>query len=473
MVRRLLPVTAALAGSAALLACATPGIESPPPLDWEVIEAEAASRLSEYLRIDTTNPPGNEVSAVPFLRGLFEDTAIEVEEFASAPGRASLVARLRGSGAGGAILLMHHIDVVAADARYWERDPFGGEIVDGQIWGRGALDTKGLGITHALAMRTLAEQRVPLNRDIVLLAVADEEAGGAAGAGYMVESHFDAFRGAAFMLNEGGAIQADADGRALAYAVEAAQKVPLWLRLRVRGTPGHGSMPRPDAAPTRLVRALSRIAAYETPLRVLPRVQRFHADMAHLAPPDQRSIWADLAAALEDPDLEARFTSDVRQNAMIRNTISITRFAASPKTNVIPPEATAELDVRLLPDQDPDAFVATLREVVADPAVEIERLLSFPPAASPVDHPFFDALRRLAARYDPEAIVTPTMAVGFTDCHFFRERGIPCYGFAPFRITPQDRDGIHGNNERLSVEELGRGTKMTYELLRELATDAP
>ena len=454
------------------LACAAPTPPSTPTAPSGAVpsfEAEAADLLSAYLQLDTTNPPGNEALAAAFLRDFFADVGLEAQTFESAPGRENLVVRLRGDGTGAPIILMHHTDVVAADPDYWDQDPFGGAQVDGYVWGRGALDTKGHGLAQALAMRELVRDEVPLDRDIVFLAVADEEAGGAAGAGFMVEHHFELFEGAALVMNEGGAIQADDAGRAIVWGVEAAQKVPFWLRLRARGTPGHGSQPRVDNAPVRLVRALTRIADSETPLRVLPRVQRFYAETAHLAPPEQRALWKDLETALHDPENARRFTADIRQNASVRNTISLTALEGSPKTNVIPPEATAELDIRLLPDQDPEAFLEELRAVIDDPEIEIEKLLSFPPAASPIDHPFFDTLRALAARHDPDAFVTATMAVGFTDCHFFRERGIPCYGFAPFRIPPELRDGIHGNNERISIQDFARGVRITTELLRALA----
>ena len=455
---------------ALLSACAGSGGAGGPAPN---LEDEAQDLLVRYLQIDTTNPPGNEIRGAEFFRELFLAEGIEVQVFESEPGRGNVVARLRGDGSRPAVVLMHHLDVVPADARYWSHDPFSGDVADGYVWGRGALDTKALGIVHAAAMIDLARRGAPLAADLVFLGVADEEAGGALGAGFMVEEHFELFRGAGLVLNEGGAMQADAEGRVLFYGVEAAQKVPFWMRLTATGTPGHGSMPRSDSAANRLVAALSRVAAWRTPLRVLPPVQRFFADTAHLAPPAQRGALADLRSALADPRFAAAFTANLRTNAMVRNTISLTALEGSNKTNVISPTASAELDVRLLPDEDPERFLAELRRVIDDDSIEIETLLSFPPATSPTEGPLFEALVELAAHHHPAALVTTPMAVGFTDCHFFRERGIPCYGFAPFAVTDDDMSRFHGNDERLSVENIRSGARFTVELLERLAGATP
>jgi acetylornithine deacetylase/succinyl-diaminopimelate desuccinylase-like protein len=432
------------------------------------LEHEAVDLLSRYLQIDTINPPGNEIRGAQFFRKLFEAEGIPVRVIESAPGRGNVIARLRGDGTKPAVVLMHHIDVVPADARYWTVDPLGGEVRDGYVWGRGALDTKALGIMHAMAMIAFARQGIPLSADVVFLAVADEEAGGRMGAGFLVEQHFDLFEGAGVVLNEGGFISAEG-GKVLFYGVEVAQKLPLWLRLKAKGTPGHGSMPRRDSAANRLIRALDRIIAWETPLHVVPEVQSFHAATAHLMEGSRREKFRDLGTALEDPAFAAEYTAGLRQNAMVRNTLSLTALTGSNKTNVISPEATAELDVRLLPDQTPDAFLRELERVIDDPSIEIETLLSFEPSSSPSDHELFTILEALAAQYDPGAVVTTPLSVGFTDCHYFRERGIPCYGFAPFHVGRDDFTRFHGNDERLSVANVEFGTRFTYELVARLA----
>jgi acetylornithine deacetylase/succinyl-diaminopimelate desuccinylase-like protein len=205
----------------------------------------------------------------------------------------------------------------------------------------------------------------------------------------------------------------------------------------------------------------------------MPEVQRFFAATADLAPPDERAALRDLTTALEDPAFAEAFTANARQNALVRNTISLTSLSGSNKTNVIPPEASAELDVRLLPDQDPEAFLSALREVIDDESIAIEELLAFPPATSPTDHELFDVLREIAARRHPGVPVTTPLAVGFTDCHFFRERGIPCYGFVPIQVKESEVKQVHGNDERISIENLRTGTKLTYEIVSKLVGAQP
>jgi acetylornithine deacetylase/succinyl-diaminopimelate desuccinylase-like protein len=437
-------------------------------LDWPALEREAVELLSAYLAIDTVNPPGNEIRGVEFFRKIFAAENIPVQVFESAPGRGNIVARLRGNGTKPAVVLMHHIDVVPADARHWKLDPLGGEVKDGYIWGRGALDTKGLGITHAITLLALARQGAQLAGDVVFLATADEEAGGMMGAGFLVEKHIDLFKDVGVVLNEGGIIAASG-GKALFYGVEATQKVPLWLRLKSVGIPGHGSMPRHDSAANKLIRALGRINSWETPIRVVPQVQEFYAAIAHLAGDSLRDKYSDLRTALLDPTFATEFTAEIRDNAMVRNTISLTALSGSNKTNVISPEATAELDIRLLPDQDPGKFIEELKGIIGEPSIEIETLLSFQPSTSPKDHELFSVLRELAAKHDPGAVVTPQVSAGFTDCHYFREHEIPCYGFWPFRLAMDDIAGAHGNDERLSVANMTWGSRLTYELVSRLA----
>jgi acetylornithine deacetylase/succinyl-diaminopimelate desuccinylase-like protein len=451
------------------LACALAASPGARAIDWPPLEEEAVQLLTRYLQIDTTNPPGNERAAADFLAAVFAREGIESQIFESAPGRASIVARLSGDGSRPSVVLMHHMDVVTARADLWQAKPFGGEIRDGAVWGRGAIDVKGMGIALLVSFLALHREQTPLAGDVVFLGVADEEAGGSLGAGFMVDRHFELFANAGVVLNEGGYIAADETGAVRYYAVESAQKIPLWLRLVAKGQPGHGSMPRPDSAPNRLVAALARIAEWPTPLRVMPELQQFYADTAYLEPEPRRAKLRDLRAALADPAFAAEFTALPRQNAQVRNTISLTRLAGGDKTNVIPPEASAELDVRLLPDQDPKAFLADLALVIADDSIEIETLLSFPPASSPTDHELFAALRAIAARHHPGAPVASVLATGFTDCHYFRERGIPCYGFMPFVLSDRDAALVHGNDERLSLVNLKSGTRLAHELVAALA----
>lgn len=431
---------------------------------------EAVRLLSEYLRVDTTNPPGNEIRGAEFFKRIFEREGIEAQIFESAPGRGNVYARLKGDGSKKALLLLNHMDVVPVDRRYWTVDPFGGEIKDGFIWGRGAIDMKSTAILELMAMLTLKRTGAPLKSDIVFLGTADEEAGGAMGAGYMTREHFDLIADAGVVLNEFGTIAVSDEGKLRFYGASAAEKTPFWLKLTARGTAGHGSAPRPDSAVVRLIAALNRVAQFQTELQVVPVIQQFYADTAELeAAPENRERYKDLRSALKDPTFAAEFIKERSRNASVRNTISITMLEGSNKVNVIPAEASAQLDIRLLPSQDPAQFLQRLRTVIGDDAIQIDTVLSFPPSASPTSGEFFSALRKIAQRFDPGAKVTSPMLNGFTDCHFFREKGIPCYGFATLRTTTKDLIGVHGNDERVGVENVRTATEVMIELVRELA----
>lgn len=436
----------------------------------KALEQEALSILSQYLRIDTTNPPGNEIRAAEFFKAIFDREGIESQVFESAPGRGNIYARIKGDGSKKAVVLMSHMDVVPVDRRHWSVDPFSAVIKDDYIWGRGALDVKGMGIVELMAMLALKRQGVPLKADIVFLGTADEEAGGAMGAGYMVREHFDLVRDAGLVLNEFGFISVGDDGKTRYYGASPAEKAPFWLKLTATGTPGHGSSPRPDSAVLKLVEALHRIAAYQTALSVDPVAQKFYADIADLDPsPEKKQRLKNLRESLQDPAFAAEFTRDLRNNATVRNTISITMLEGSNKVNVIPAEATAQLDVRLLPNQDPALFLNDLRQVIADDAIRIDIVLSFAPSASPTDTEFFKVLEGIAGELDPGVKVTTPLLTGFTDCHFFREKGIPCYGFIPFRLPAKELGGVHGNDERLSLENVKFGTRTMVEIVRRLA----
>ena len=434
------------------------------------LEQEAQSLLAEYLRLDTTNPPGNEIKAAQFFKAIFDREGIESRIFESAPGRANIYARLRGDGSKKAFVLLNHMDVVPADRRYWSVDPFGGTIQDGYLWGRGAIDMKTMGIFELMAMLTLKREGIPLKADVIFLGTADEEAGGLMGAGYMVKEHFDLLKDAGAVVNEFGSISVGDDGNIQYYGVYTTEKAPLWLKLTTTGTPGHGSRPRPDSAVVKLIEALHRIVGYRTPLRVEPEVQKFYADTADLDPsPARRERLKDLAQALRDPAFAAEFTKDLRANASVRNTISITMLEGSNKINVIPPEATAQLDVRLLPSQDSQQFLKELRAVIADDSIKIEPIMGFAPSASPVESEFMTVLKAVAHQFHPGTKVTTPLLMGFTDCHFFREKGIPCYGFTPLRMTAKELSGVHGNDERISLENVVFGTRMMVEIVRRMA----
>ena len=438
--------------------------------DDSAFEQQAISLLTQYLRIDTTNPPGNEIEAAEFFKAIFDREGIEAQIFESAPGRGNVYARLRGDGSKKALVLLNHMDVVPAYRQLWSVDPFAGIVKDGYLWGRGSLDMKSMGIVELMAMLALKRQGIPLKADVIFLGVADEEAGGAMGAGFMLKEHFDLLQNAGTVLNEGGAIYAAEDGKAQRYDVETTQKTPFWLLLTVTGKPGHGSAPRADSAVTRLIEALHRIVKYQTPLKVEPIVQQFYADVAELDPsPEKRESLKDLRKSLQNPAFAAEFTRNPYANARIRNTISITMLEGSNKVNVIPALASAQLDVRLLPSQDQQQFLAELRAIIADDSIKIEPVLSFAPSSSPTDAEFLYVLREVVNTAHPGVKIVTPLSTGFTDCHYFRERNIPCYGFTPFKRTDKDAEGIHGHDERISLENIKFGTRVMYEIVRRMA----
>lgn len=430
------------------------------------LQDEAVERLQAYVRIDTTNPPGNETRGVEYLAQLLTAAGIPYETAESAPGRGNLWARLEG-GPEPALVLLHHIDVVPADPRYWTTAPFGGEIRDGYLHGRGTLDTKGLGIIGLQAFLELHRRGKPLRRPVVFVATADEEAGGDMGAGWLVKNRPGIFKDAGLLLNEGGA-GIESGGRQMV-SVEVAQKVPMWLRLVARDKPGHGSAPRPQSAVTRLVHALDIIARNPFVPRVLPEVDRYGNARAAAGIGFQPERTADLGSAVRDAAwLQKVRTHDASFASLLQDTCSITRLQGSDKINVVPPEAWAELDCRLLPDTTPEQFIAQLEGLIGDDAVEIRTLMSWSPTASPAESALFDAIRSTSARHYPGAIVAPAVAGGFTDSHFFRERGITAYGYSPIMLPLEEIMRVHGNDERISVENIRRGTRVMLDLVEQL-----
>jgi acetylornithine deacetylase/succinyl-diaminopimelate desuccinylase-like protein len=325
---------------------------------------------------------------------------------------------------------------------------------------------KGEGVAQLMALVALKRGGVPLNRDLVVIANADEE-WGSTGALTFAARHADLIRDVEFLFTEGGSNMVRHD--TLRYlGVGVSEKRTFWQRLTVRGIPSHGSRPTKDNPVPRLIAALDRLAQYETPLHVTPGVGRYFRDISRNYPGDQRQWLEDVERALNDPRARAWILSDVYWNAILRNTISITGLQGSNKTNVIPGEASAEVDIRLLPDANPDSVLATLARVVADTAVHFSPLIvPKAPFESPTNTDFFRAVERASHERDPAAFVTTSMLTGATDRPMYRRLGIIVYGLDPFRTSDEERQrGVHGNDERLSVVDLAVGTRLLYEVLR-------
>ena len=443
---------------------------APRPVDWEATSKEAVHTLSNYLQVNTTNPPGNEMRTINFLKDILQAEGFEVQVLDTAaselgPTRGNIYARLKGNGSKKAIALVGHMDVVPAVASYWTVDPFSGAIKDGYIWGRGSLDMKGQTIAQLYAMLALKRSGALLNRDIVFIGNSDEELGGL-GAIDFVKNHRDLLKDVEYLITEGGGNPLN-NGKLEYYGVSVSEKRPFWQKLTVHGVASHGSRPTKQNPVPRLVAALDKIANYQTPLRVTPGVQKFMKDISVQYTGPQRAWLADAAAAVKTPGGRAFITDNTAWNAIIRNTISLTVLTGSNKTNVIPPEASAELDIRLLPDQDPAAFLADLKRVVNDTAVHFEQLLPLkPPLESPIATDLYKAIEKAAHDRDPNALVTTIMLAGATDRPAYREAGLITYGFSPFKVEIADgQKGVHGNDERLSVENVGFGVKLLYDVI--------
>ena len=419
------------------------------------IEDEALDWLQRFIRIDTINPPGNETRAVDFIAEILEAEGIPYQTAESAPGRGNIWARLEG-GDEPALIMLQHTDVVPADPNYWTTDPLSGDIRDGYLWGRGTLDMKGTGISQLATFISLKRAGVPLNRDVVLVATADEEAGGFYGAGWLVENHPEIFEGAGLLINEGG--NGEQSDKELLFNVEVTQKVPVWLRFKAVDTPGHGSMPNATSAVTRIVDALGIIRANPFEPRIVAAVDAMFQSLAMSASPEWEDAYNNMSAAVAKPGFLAKLQQHSPfLHALTRDTCSITRFGGSNKINVVPPEAWAELDCRILPDRPSEIFVDEMREMIRETGVEIEVLMAFTPAVSPTDTVLYSAIEEVTAERHPGSRVMPSVASGFTDSHFTRDLGIPSYGFDPIVVPEAEFSRIHGNDERIHVEAFKRG----------------
>lgn len=436
--------------------------------------ASAAALLQSAIRLVTVNPPGDERPLAELLvdvaDGLgLESRVIETPPGSSKVGRAAAWARLPGTGERRPIVLLAHLDVVPAEGDGWAVDPFRGLVAGGYVVGRGALDAKGLAVTELLAMGELARRDEPLSRDVIFLATPDEETGGRDGAGFLTREHRELLGNAEFLLTEGGGILVGDDGTPNVWGVAVAEKAPCWTRLIAKGTGGHASTGGAHGPVPRLVSALERVRRIQTEVRVVPEVERMFAELAPFAELEDRSGLANLSTALAtDPVFSRRFLADDARAALVRATVAITMLQAGTAPNVVADEARAELDVRLLPGDRCDEFLEGLRDVVADPSIRIDPTLFFESKSSPADTALFHAIETVARDIDAGARVIPRVIAGFTDAHYFRDLGIVSYGFVPRWLPPSETRGIHGPNERVSVDNLERGIRATVRILEEI-----
>ncbi|MCK6628055.1 MAG: M20/M25/M40 family metallo-hydrolase [Anaerolineae bacterium] len=439
-------------------------------IDWAAVGVETADLLSRYLQFDTTNPPGNEAAAVEFLAGILRQHDFAPQILESAPGRANLVVRLPASAGPAALpcLLYAHADVVPANPGEWSIPPFSGQIKDDFVWGRGALDDKGLGIIFLQALILLKNYDLPLKRDIILLIAADEETCGQYGVAWLLEHHPELIR-AEYVWDEGGMGLRPAKAAHYIYSIAVAEKGALTVRLTARGAPGHASIPHSNNASDQLVRALARLANWRRPIQLTPPVIEMLRRLAPGSTFPRSLLFAYANNRLTWPLLFPLLDKDALFGPLIRNTVSLTMLRSGQKSNIIPAEAEAKLDIRLLPGEDPASILGDLRAVIKDIRVSVEA------EDMPVAHPasdsaadFFLALADTLKELGPPGVVTPYLTPGATDSRFFRRAGMKAYGFMPMLLDAQELSRIHGIDERISIANLRFGAQVVFETLRKL-----
>ena len=435
-------------------------------IDWDAIGDETTQLLSHYVQVDTVNPPGNETRGAVYLAEHLREVGIESEIVEFAPNRGSLIARVEGTGEAPPLCLLSHIDVVTSEASEWSHPPLGGVIEDGELWGRGVLDMKGMGILQLQVMRLLARHEVPLKRDVVLLAVADEEIDNQ-GMRFVIEEHWDRI-GCSHVVNEGGIGLVDMlfDGQTM-FPISVGEKGVLWGRLVASGEPGHGSTPVDDESPERLHAAVSKL--FER--KAKPIYHPMFLEMLRSAGEHEGGLAGGIlqSEALVKLLLRGRLMSNPLTRAAITNTIHVTGYGGALQPNVIPVESWVNIDARLQPGTTAEDIEAEIEALIDDPNVRFERISVDLAAVSEWDDPLYRALAARAVEDRPDAVAGPVISVGFTDSIFLRQLGVRAYGLVPFAVDQEHVRGMHGNDERVPVAEIHRGVQVLYRAVVDFA----
>lgn len=423
----------------------------------------------ELIRAQSINPPGNEERAAQVLaRWLEAYPEITVQQYAAAAGRTNLIARLPGKGLKPPLILLGHLDVVDVNPDEWVVPPFEGRIEEGYLWGRGAIDMKGMLAMELEALIQVAERDEPLDGDLLLVAVADEESGGAQGAEWLLETHGDLLRAGA-VVNEGaiGIHREDYD----LFPIQVAEKGVCWLKLTAQGRSGHGSMPHRENAALRLASAMDKIGNHEFPLEQTDVVATLLRRTSPYLPFPESLIMGHLFTPVIGPLFRAIARPYLKKNpplfASLTQTAAPTRLEAGFKVNVIPNEAVGYVDARILPGQTPEGFRDELQQLVG-PDITLEIIISSLPNESSREQETYHSIVKVLQRNYPEAVIAPIMSAGATDSRFFRERGIPSYGFIPLMLDHEDLSGLHGKNERIRVNQLPKGVEILKEIISEV-----
>jgi acetylornithine deacetylase/succinyl-diaminopimelate desuccinylase-like protein len=443
--------------------------------DWQSVSEETITRLQNIIRFDTTNPPGNELPLALYLEAALREEGIETTLFKPVENRAVLVGRIRGSGKKRPVILLAHMDVVGVEREGWSVDPFAGEIRDGYLYGRGAIDDKGMLAANLMTMlllsRMLSESGETLSRDVIFLATSDEEAGGEWGMGWLVKHHPEVLD-AEFALNEGGRTRIIQGGQRY-LAVQSAEKVSHIVAVTAHGSAGHAAIPLPDNAIFRLARAVETLSRYSEPVMLTQITRKFFGQLSEIWPSDaEKRAMIDLVSG--DPKrMEAGAGVLSRTpvfNAVLRNGISPTVLEGGKQFNVIPASARAVLNVRTLPGHSIDKVVNRLRAIALEPGVTIE--ITHRGEEAPASDPgseMFGAIAEAAHDLDPKMAVVPYLSTGVTDSARLRQRGVKAYGVLPFPMLQSDEERMHGNDERVPLESLHFGTRLIYGAIEKIA----
>ncbi len=428
-------------------------------------DREAEDALVSYLRINTSNPPGNETAGAQFLQQLLVKEGIDAKLVGANPARQSVYARLSSGTNEKALLLLHHIDVVPVAMNEWTKPPFSGLRSGGYIWGRGALDIKSLGIAELMAVIDLKRRHTPLRRDIVYLGVADEEQGGIHGCKELLESHPELFANVGYVLNEAGYNETHVDKVAF-WGIEVQQKVPLFLRMHMKGLPGHSASPPSDGGTLmKLMNTLEAVAKIPTPYRLTPAVGAYYGALGAVKHDEKGEVLRSLKHSVDAERIDRVLPPGYR--SLLHDTIAITQIHGGICTNCLPLTATADVDIRLLDDEKSDAMLAKVKDLMPKGA-ELEVLLAAEPV--PASSPDSDLFRLLVAdmqKSEPGSVAAAIVSGGTSDSRYFRARGINAYGIAPFKVNYYDADTVHANDERIRANFFAQGVRLTRQIVRD------
>lgn len=445
--------------------------QNPYLVDWDEAGEEAIGYMIDLVRIDSSNPPGNETEVANYIRDVLAREGISSEMYALDPDRANLVARIKGNGSKRPILIMGHTDVVGVQADKWSEDPFGAARKDGYIWGRGTLDDKDNVTAAIMVMLMLKRLDVELDRDIIFLAESGEEGTPEVGINYMVEHHWDKIA-AEYCIAEGGTMREE-DGEVKMVGVQTTEKKPRRATLVARGTAGHGSLPRTDNAVIMIAEAVAKVGRWQTPVRLNDTTRAYFERMATISGDDAAFRYGNVENPEHATDIDAWFRqNDPFHYSTLRTSVVPTIIDAGFRKNVVPSEGSAVLDIRMLPDEDVDAFYAELAKVIDNPAIEIVPEAIYRPEApvSGIDNEMFQTIERVSKRMYPDSTTIPVMATGATDMAQVRSKGTEAYGIGPARTLEEinSRFGAHSDDERISEESLKEMVRFLWNIIIEI-----